>query len=190
MTTQTECWNCTATMTAEDPVCPRCGQAPKDDTPPPPTPKERIKEAVQLAPLWAKIAAGIVLAFILLYLWNPSKGHKTDVEPPKAEANAAPAAPALPKRDGRTPEMEKTAGQVCLIARHAKSITDCQITGISQEIDIRAPVYTEEAQPLCDELTNLVRAKTGAFQGTEWNLRIFSTQTKGYALAQCKLSTY
>lgn len=184
--TTTECWNCTATLGPGDAVCPRCGQAPIDDTPPPPTPRERFANSVKLAPVWAKVAAGLVAAMVLLYFWNPSKGHKTEVDTPKVEASTA---PALPKRDGRTPEMIKAAGQVCLTARRAKSITDCQITDISQEIDVRAPVYTEQAQPLCDEIVTLVRSKTGEFQGTDWTLRIFSTRTKGYALAQCKLST-
>ena len=187
MTTATQCWNCTATLAPGDAVCPRCGQAPIDDTPPPPTPRERLKNSVMLAPVWAKVAAGLVLALVVLYFWNPSKGHKTEIDTP---AVAAPAVPAQPKRDGRTPEMAKTAGQVCLIARRAKSINDCQITANSQEVDVRAPVYTEQAKPLCDEIANLVRSKTGAFQGTEWTLRIFSNQTQGYALAQCELSTY
>lgn len=184
--TTTECWNCTATLAPDDTVCPRCGQAPIDDTPPPPTPRERLSTAVKLAPVWVKVAAGLVVLMALLYLWNPSKGHKTEID----TAEVAPAVPAQPKRDGRTPEMVKAAGQVCLIARRGKSVSDCQITDISQEIDVRSPVYTEQAHPLCDEIATLVRSKTGAFQGTDWTLRIFSNGTKGYALAQCKLSTY
>ncbi|QYR52393.1 hypothetical protein [Lysobacter soyae] len=185
-----ECWNCTATMTPDDTVCPRCGQAPIDDTPPPPTPRERVANSFKLAPIWAKLAAALVVALLVLYFWNPSKGHKTNIDPPKADANATPAAPAIPKRDGRAPEIVKAAGQICLVARDAKWISDCQITDISQEVDVRAPVYTEEAKRLCDDIATLVRSKTGAFQGTDWTLRVFSNQTQGYALAQCKLSTY
>ena len=151
------------------------------------TRRERIEQSVKLAPIWLKLIVGVVLACILLYFWNPSAGHKTELAPVKTDT---PPAPVIAKKDGRTPEVLKAAGNVCLIARRAKSITDCQITGISQEIDVRAPVYTEQAKPLCDELVQLVRAKDGWFEGTDWRLRIFSTRTKGYSLAECRLSTH
>ena len=159
----TTCGECKAEISSTAETCPRCGA--------------RQANAAR----GRAILFGIILLVVIITIGQCSSPNQTTETPNTAAPTVVePVAPAQP-------EITDHALAVCSALKNSGA-TECELTVFSQAIDARVNVSASDAAVLCKGITVLVRQQTTAFNGTEWQIRVFSPFSGDHPLATCPLS--
>ena len=161
----TSCDECKAEISDQAEACPRCG----------------AKQAS--AARGRRILFGLIVFAAIALISRCNHQEIAQISPiatPQAPISSAPSIQ-------RAPEVTDHALAVCNSLKNTGA-TECELSVFSQAIDARINVSAADAGTLCTGIAGLVRKQTTAFNGTAWQIRIFSPFSGDHPLASCSIS--